>query len=665
MSPIREEQVEFAVRFLGNEKVKPRPTAEKEGFLARKGLLQEEIDEAFRRYDRSNGTSSPASSSQVASAIPSTPAAPVAPASPAATVPGGYPAFPQTPPAEVNPYPGVGQIPPPWPYPPGYGPPLEAQPQKAEAGAWWAWLLGGLGAGLVGTMLLNPPIRPRYDDGVDPQQGLFSNGASMQTPTAAMMTSFPNNSNLNTSDSLAKSPDTGGEPDAKASYEELLALLRQQSEEVRESAAMCAKALQTTQDQHQKTFAEMQKVLREATGQQQRSAKPQPTELSAATIQQLASLINASSATGVAQPTSITEVPSPVVAEVRPPPAAVGASPVISNPPPSATITGQAPSLRESFDSINSSLQRLVAERNTKAEATKALNTVSMILGNILKDPSSERNRKVNTTSSRFSELFRNNGAAADLLKSAGFQYQEPNFTFDGTATDAAQRTLDLLQDVQRNIDQAWLVRQSPESSTSTAVAAPAAAPIAAAAPAVATDEGIRSAPSAARPWSAASAARNAQNMSVPPAAPAPAAGVPWASAQPVQPLRQDVSSVDDSASQAAGSSSMPAASPSGPVPGTAGSENLAVAHPAERLPQQIAHPAESAAGASQQAPQQPQQPQQQQQQQQPQQQQQQQQSQQQNELPIAHPAEATVVATAPADGGVEVTDSEEPQTGG
>lgn len=45
-------------------------------------------------------------------------------------------------------------------------------------------------------------------------------------------------------------------------------------------------------------------------------------------------------------------------------------------------------------------------------EATKSLNTVAMILGNFLKDPSAERNRKVNTSGARFCEIFRNNSVS-------------------------------------------------------------------------------------------------------------------------------------------------------------------------------------------------------------------------------------------------------------
>eukprot|EP00252_Welwitschia_mirabilis_P011782 TRINITY_DN2620_c0_g1_i3.p1 TRINITY_DN2620_c0_g1~~TRINITY_DN2620_c0_g1_i3.p1 ORF type:complete len:588 (+),score=152.08 TRINITY_DN2620_c0_g1_i3:253-2016(+) len=47
--PIREEQVQNAVRFLSHPKVRGSPVVHRRSFLERKGLTREEIDEAFRR----------------------------------------------------------------------------------------------------------------------------------------------------------------------------------------------------------------------------------------------------------------------------------------------------------------------------------------------------------------------------------------------------------------------------------------------------------------------------------------------------------------------------------------------------------------------------------------------------------------------------------------
>eukprot|EP00438_Fugacium_kawagutii_P027068 Skav214859 [mRNA] locus=scaffold16:500643:502211:+ [translate_table: standard] len=103
----------------------------------------------------------------------------------------------------------------------------------------------------------------------------------------------------------------------------------------------------------------------------------------------------------------------------------------------------------------------MVRSHSPLQEATKSLNTVAMILSNFLKDPSSDRNRKVNTSGARFSEIFRNNSAAGELLKLAGFQYQHPNFVYNEAQpnADGAQRTFELVQDAQKNLDQTWAAR--------------------------------------------------------------------------------------------------------------------------------------------------------------------------------------------------------------
>lgn len=48
-APIREDQVQNAVRFLSHPKVKGSPVVYRRSFLEKKGLTKEEIDEAFRR----------------------------------------------------------------------------------------------------------------------------------------------------------------------------------------------------------------------------------------------------------------------------------------------------------------------------------------------------------------------------------------------------------------------------------------------------------------------------------------------------------------------------------------------------------------------------------------------------------------------------------------
>jgi len=49
VDPIREEQVQNAMKFLSHPKVRTSPIIHRRSFLEKKGLTQEEIDEAFRR----------------------------------------------------------------------------------------------------------------------------------------------------------------------------------------------------------------------------------------------------------------------------------------------------------------------------------------------------------------------------------------------------------------------------------------------------------------------------------------------------------------------------------------------------------------------------------------------------------------------------------------
>ncbi|CAE7593364.1 unnamed protein product [Symbiodinium natans] len=283
-------------------------------------------------------------------------------------------------------------------------------------------------------------------------------------------------------------------------------------------------------------------------------------------------------------------------------------------------------SLRESFDAINSCLQRLVAESNSKAEAAKSLSTLAMVLRNLLNDPSSEKNRKVNTSSTRFSEIFRNNSAAAELLKLAGFQFQHPNFVFgdNGQSTEGAQRTLDLLQEAQRNLDQTW-TSKPPGAPGTLAGSAPPGAP--------ATPEEEARAPTGAA--QAVTTAPAGPATTVPAPAASVAAARPWARASAAQ---QWASQARDIGSEEAGGlqAGLPSSGSAGSVPTDRPTPSPTPAHPAETLPSvpppnpPIAHPAEASGPAT--APAHHTGPQ--------------------MHLPIAHPAQAAVVTAAhPAEG--------------
>lgn len=574
---IREEQVAAAIRFLGNEKVVSRPASEKEGFLARKGLTHEEIAEAFRRYERGETGASPGAPSAAPSAPPPTGPAPPAGYAAPGYQPGGYPP-PQPWSQPVPPYaPEHYQAAP----APPWAAPMPPPPSASASGPWWAWLLGGLGAGLVGTAVASQFFgRPEA-----PELQYFQQPPQQFAPERQAATGAP--PVLALGQAPAEAADTGGEPEHKAgerpvdqaSYEGLVALLRQQCEEARENSALFAKALQSSQEQQQKLFNEMQKALQAVT-QQQRPAKPPPMELSAATIQSLATLIRPST----------TGEPG-------------GSSPAGSGAPQDlAAGLGFSNPLRESFDAINLNLQRMVREGTGKEQVAKSLSQLAMILGNLLNNPS-EKTCKVNTTSSRFRDLLGSGGAAAELLKVAGFQYQEPNFTFshESVGTDAAQRVLDLLQETQRSLDRMWNARDSlppPPATGSSGTGATAEGAEQASLP---TPPAVPIAPAAAPGPPVAVDAATPPVSNDPQAS---AAALPWATetARPPPPWVAAAKRNGGASSTAprpaeadAGEEPSEALTSAVPRPGTPGS--AVVAHPAESLElpgPPIAHPAEA-----------------------------------------------------------------------
>lgn len=71
--PIREEQVQNAVKFLSHPKVRGSPVIYRRSFLERKGLTKEEIDEAFRRVPDPPSNESPAKTTVQSQDVQSSP----------------------------------------------------------------------------------------------------------------------------------------------------------------------------------------------------------------------------------------------------------------------------------------------------------------------------------------------------------------------------------------------------------------------------------------------------------------------------------------------------------------------------------------------------------------------------------------------------------------
>jgi len=432
----------------------------------------------------------------------------------------------------------------------------------------------------------------------------------------------------------------------KTAVEDLVMMLRQQSEEARENAAVFAKALKTQQEQYQQLFEDMQKVLQMHVQQQKPASKPHPTELSAATLQALAALMRPagapqeSTATSGGCPVAVATTaleasggPGAFLPGVTLPGApAASANAAVSGLAVSVSVPAVAPAvappvanavpggdLRESFEAIGRGLQRLTWESASKGEVAKGLNTLAMLLQNVINNPTSSRHRKVNASGSRFRELLGTGGTpGAELMRLASFQFQEPNFIMGADqGVEAAQRVLDLMQDQQRNLDQVWATRSAPPdvaggSDSQSALAVGVQGPVA-----VAGRFGEPDGAGGAAPVPAAgsvSAAPATQALSGLPAVVGPCAaavasigsvgGLPWQSSalqaasaqqqqQQQQPQQQDIAGparIDDAATVAA--SELPPTSTS-----------TAMAHPAESQEwnpgSAIAHPAESNSEAS------------------------------------------------------------------
>jgi len=314
-------------------------------------------------------------------------------------------------------------------------------------------------------------------------RGGGSSGEAWQMPTGGASakedgTPSPSTRPENPLASAGSSPqavELSGEDKTKAAHHDVLEMMRSYSEETRGMSATFQKCLQQNQDQHQKVFGEISNFL-QATTQNQKAQKEKPIVLSAASIQSLASLLNGAS--GGASGGNGASVHAVNVAEQEENGAGPGATSSASVPAVGGANSAPVNSIKGTFDAINRNLHRLVHESSSKADAQKSLSTLVMILTNVLNNPSSEKHRKVNTSSQRFKVL--KQGAGAELLKLAGFEYQEPNFNLPVEQdTGSAQNTKDLTQALQRDIDQVWAARptDAPPGQAAVAEAAPPAPP--------------------------------------------------------------------------------------------------------------------------------------------------------------------------------------------
>jgi len=211
--------------------------------------------------------------------------------------------------------------------------------------------------------------------------------------------------------------------------DELTASVRKHVEETRDATTSLRRVMEQQQRQYQAAVNEFQRSV------EQQARKPvsstQRVEISESSMQVLKSLIGTSEGrrtNGVASfPTG----------------------------PGVAASTSEAH--RQWFGSVEQNLVNLLRAAPGRAEARRSLQTVSMIVHNLVTSPTQERYREVNTSSARFRETFGGSDSAAGLLQLAGFEFRDPSFIFPiEKGLDEAERVRDLLQEALRDSDRRW-----------------------------------------------------------------------------------------------------------------------------------------------------------------------------------------------------------------
>mmetsp|Transcript_23233 Transcript_23233/g.51400 ORF Transcript_23233/g.51400 Transcript_23233/m.51400 type:complete len:650 (-) Transcript_23233:35-1984(-) len=479
--PLREESIKQALDFLRRPEASVLTKPQQEEFLSKK-LTQPEIDELRRRQTAEEQKQQ----QQEQASLPRTVATP-APAEPATGYPQQYQQpYAQSPAQYQQPQYQRAQ---PWPqgngggfqmpaapqpyYPPGARfqatpqPPLpnymqlQVEPEPAS----WLWMVGG--AVIAAGATLGAVWRQSWSNEDDSPWMVqeLERLAGDERPSEQDKKDGQAEAAVGGGTDSSSSPEnTGTDMTTKEAFEDLVSLLRQHSEEAHENSLAFKKATTTLQEQFQSVLTAMEKFA-ENQEKAQRTAKQEPLELSASTIQALANILQP---TGERAPVAVTvaeAVAAGAVAEpipiATPEETTAASSGAGAREPPAAEA---ALGLRDQFDAINQNLQRLVQQSQAKAEASKSMQTLCLILQNVVNNPSHERHRKVNTTGSRFHELFSTKGSAAELLKLAGFVYQEPNFILpQEKSTEAALRVRDLVQSAQSNLEQMWAARGAGE----------------------------------------------------------------------------------------------------------------------------------------------------------------------------------------------------------
>lgn len=414
--PMREERLAQGAAFLADSRIAGSSAEQKRGFLRRKGLSDEEIDLAVTRHREEHGRGASSSTALVAKKWRGGALSPVA-----TNMPGwGGPAAMMPPPAPV------------------------VVPQAQTP--WWLLLLSGLGFGSSIALFLRwlirklaprlfpallPPAHGHPGPGY-PAAGPIGPGGPLPARGAPFQEGAPGGSSGSNS---SGSPVSGLRSIPAVRLQELTAEMRKHVEQTQEATAELRRAMEQQQRQYSATSIEFSRKFTESS-RRKPIAGSQRIEISPESLQVLRHLVAPEVGSG-----GSSTLPGGEGSDAG-----------------AAAAAARAASLQEWFRQVEASLGRLLRKAGSKAEGRKQLQTVSMIVHNLVESPGDAKYREVSTTVARFRDtLGTPESGAAELLRLAGFEARGQAFVFPADRSlDEAERARDFLQSALRDSDARW-----------------------------------------------------------------------------------------------------------------------------------------------------------------------------------------------------------------
>eukprot|EP00405_Crypthecodinium_cohnii_P014971 CAMPEP_0206453478 /NCGR_PEP_ID=MMETSP0324_2-20121206/20570_1 /ASSEMBLY_ACC=CAM_ASM_000836 /TAXON_ID=2866 /ORGANISM="Crypthecodinium cohnii, Strain Seligo" /LENGTH=457 /DNA_ID=CAMNT_0053923777 /DNA_START=30 /DNA_END=1403 /DNA_ORIENTATION=+ len=302
------------------------------------------------------------------------------------------------------------------PPPPHYYPaPPPARAVQQSSAPWWLTLLSGLSLGsliaLLWSVLLKLQKVPQL---------------MLPAPSPQAAQPAPANASEGSGD---KGEGSSSKQTPLQKLEEMAAHMKKHVEETREATASLRRTMESQQRQYQTALSDFQRKLEELQ-KKKTSHPPQRIEIGASSLKALKSLAGSASV------------------QMR------GASPAPMQS--SAIVAPVGGPVKEWLDKVDEQLCKLLGSTSSAKEARRVLQTVSMVVHNLVSHPSEEKYRGINIGSTRFKETF-GDEAAIQLLELAGFERNGESFTFPaGKQFDDAERVRDYMQDALRECDARW-----------------------------------------------------------------------------------------------------------------------------------------------------------------------------------------------------------------